>query len=65
MEKCKFVLNPEKDFTRDRKMDFTKTIFMALCMKGESTWGGICEFWNYSNEMPSTTAFRKQFAKIK
>ncbi len=65
MDKTKFVVNPEKDFTRNRKLDFEKTINLLLCMKNESTKAEICDFFNYSSDMPTDTAYKKQLDKIK
>ncbi len=65
MDKNNFTNNPEKNFTRKRKLDFEKTINLLLCMKDESTTNEICDFFNYSEKMPTSTAYRKQLDKIK
>lgn len=65
MDKSKFTQNPEKDFTRNRKLGFKDIIYLLLCMKNESTTNEICDFYNFSNKMPCSTAFRNQLDKIK
>lgn len=60
-----FVKNPGKDFSRDRKLGFSKTILLILCMEAQSLKKEILKFFNFSQEAPSVSAFCQQRAKIK
>jgi len=64
LEREKYVVTPDKDFTRKRKLDFAKIIFMLLCMKGKSTRGEIFDYFNFDKNAPTTSAFAQQRAKI-
>ena len=60
-----FVKNSGKDFSRDRKLGFSKTILLILCMEAQSLKKEILKFFNFGQEAPSASAFCQQRAKIK
>lgn len=63
-EKSNFVANPERDFTRNRKLSFKKVTEMLLCMGKGSLPIEINKYMNYKNDTPSVSAFVQQRAKI-
>lgn len=63
-EKSVFVVNPERDFTRNRKLSFKKITEMLLCMGKGSLPIEINKYMNYKKNTPSVSAFVQQRAKI-
>uniref|UniRef100_UPI004057B7BE hypothetical protein n=1 Tax=Acetatifactor sp. TaxID=1872090 RepID=UPI004057B7BE len=51
-----FVKQPEKDFSRSRKISFSDTIHFLLSMKGNTLRKEWLDFWEFSPEMPSVSA---------
>lgn len=60
-----FVQNPEKDFSRNRKLPPETIIKSILAMGGGSLANELLNCFNCSIETPSTSAFVQQRAKIK
>lgn len=59
-----FVKQPEKDFSRSRKISFSDTIHFLLSMKGNTLRKEWLDFWEFSPEMPSVSAFLQQRQKL-
>ena len=59
-----FVVNPEKDFTRNRKMGFRDTLLMLLTMEGDCIKEEIYRFFGRNKEAPSKSAFYRQRCKL-
>lgn len=59
-----FVKNPEKDFSRNRKISFADTIQFLLSMKGNTIRKEWLDFWNFSPYMVSVPAFSQQRQKL-
>ena len=60
----RFVKNPGKDFTRDRKLPFADMMQMIIHMGGNTIYKELLETKGYSNEVATTSAFVQQRAKI-
>ena len=59
--KTSFVKNPEKDFTRDRKLPFDKVIKIVLSMKGNTLNKELYDFFGrVPEEIVTTSAFIQQ-----
>lgn len=68
LKKARYVVNPLKDFKRNRKLDFKRLIRMMLTMGSRTISGEIeNEFCDTSidPDRPSASAFVQQRAKIK
>ena len=60
-----FAVNPEKDFTRQRKIT-PDTLISFLVSKGSSSARvEMLDFWGINQEMPSLPALNQQRAKLK
>ena len=59
-----FVKNPEKDFVRKRKLDFSTVIKMLLSMEGGGLKKELYDFFEYSIDTASVSAFVQQREKI-
>jgi len=59
-----FVMNPSKDFTRNRKLSFERVINIMLSMGGGSLNRGLLEHFNYNVEAASSSAFIQQRDKL-
>lgn len=59
-----FVKQPEKDFSRSRKISFSDTIHFLLSMKGNTLRNEWLNFWEFSPEMASVPAFCQQRQKL-
>jgi hypothetical protein len=59
-----FVKNPEKDFIRTRKLDFPTVLKMLLSMEGNSLQKELYDFFEYSTDTASASAFIQQRDKI-
>lgn len=59
-----FARNPEKDFTRKRKLGFSDSINLILAMGGESLNKELLKHFNYDITLPTASAFVQQREKI-
>lgn len=60
-----YLENPEKDFTRTRKLDFTNTVKLILSMKGNTLNKELYDFFGKDPEKIATSsAFIQQRGKI-
>lgn len=59
-----FVKQPEKDFSRNRKLSFSDTIQFLLSMKGNTLRKEWLDFWGFSPNMASVPAFCQQRQKL-
>lgn len=64
-EREHFVKCIEKDFTRHRKLNFETVLSVLLTMNGGSTAAGLLEYFKFSPQLSSTSAFVQQRSKIK
>jgi len=60
-----YVNNPDKDFTRKRKLTFSKTMKCVISMGSSSIRKELFDFFNYSVKTPSSSALIQQRKKIK
>ena len=60
----KFVVNPGKDFTRNRKMGLRDTLLMLLTMEGDCIKEEIYRYFGRITEAPSKSAFYRQRQKL-
>ena len=63
---CKwfFSANPQKDFSRTRKLPFDQMIKAILCMGGGSTANEMMDIFGIHQNLATTSAFVQQRAKI-
>ena len=62
---AQFVKNPEKDFTRDRKLGFVQLIHFFLCMQCGCINHELLKYFYYlPDEVPTASAFIQQRAKL-
>lgn len=59
-----FAKNPEKDFTRKRKLDFETIMLIFLSMDGSSLSKELLEYSEYTPETATASAFVQQRDKI-
>ncbi len=59
-----YVKQPEKDFSRSRKISFSDTIHFLLSMKGNTLRKEWLDYWDFSSEMASVPAFCQQRQKL-
>jgi hypothetical protein len=59
-----FVSDPERDFTRKRKLDFQETIRILLSMGGQSLNIELLEYFSYDIETVTKSAFVQRRDKI-
>ena len=59
-----FVVHPEKDFTRNRKIGLRDTLLMLLTMEGDCLKEEIYRYFGRNKEAPSKSAFYKQRRKL-
>lgn len=59
-----YVKNPSKDFTRKRNLTFSKTIKFILSIGGSSINKELLDFYNYSEDCVTNSAFVQQRDKI-
>lgn len=62
--KKQFVRNPEKDFSRKRKLSFSETIQIILTMEKDSVKRELLKFFDFSTDSPTDAAFNQQRNKI-
>ena len=63
---CKwlFCRNPEKDFTRERKLPFEKTVSAILSFRGGTLNHDLLDFFGLDPALPTSPAFIQQRSKI-
>ena len=59
-----YCRNPEKDFTRKKKLPMDKVIKTLLGFSSKSLSNEIIDVFSGDNEMPSASAFVQQRSKI-
>lgn len=59
-----FSKNPSSDFTRNRKLDFSLTIRFLLSMESASLRKELLEYFHFSADSPTVSAFSRQRDKI-
>ena len=59
-----FVVDPERDFTRNRKISFRDTLHMLLTMEGDCIQEELYRFFGRKIDAPSKAAFCKQRQKL-
>ena len=62
--KWMFLSNPEKDFTRTRKISFGEFINICLQMEGGSLQNELFKYFDFSEDVPTKSAFCQQRAKV-
>ena len=61
-----FAVNPGKDFTRKRKMDFVNLILFLIVMGNSNTDYELVRYFNFNSEkIPGKSAFIQQRAKLR
>lgn len=60
-----FAVNPEKDFTRQRKITLDTLISFLVSKGSSSARVEMLDFWGLDQEMPSLPALNQQRAKLK
>ncbi len=60
----KYAENPEKDFTRNRKLPFEKVIEATLSLTGKTLNGELSEQFGIKSSTPTVSAFVQQRNKI-
>ncbi|MDE6251195.1 MAG: hypothetical protein K2M78_00950 [Lachnospiraceae bacterium] len=60
-----FVNNPDKDFSRNRKMGFCKTTSFLLSMEGGNINHELLKAFHFNTDTPTCSAFYQQRAKLK
>lgn len=59
-----FAKNPRTDFSRDRKLGFKKLIHFILSMESGSIQKELLNFFSFSSDTPSASAFNQQRDKL-
>ena len=59
-----FVKDPNRNFTRDRKLPLREVISVLLCMEGGSLTGELLRYFGCSQHTASSSAFIQQRQKI-
>lgn len=59
-----FCKNPQRDFTRTRKLGLRQIILLLLGMQGGSTTNELLDFFDYSLDTATTSAFVQQRNKL-
>lgn len=59
-----YLGNPEKDFTRDRKITFEEFINICLQMEGGTLQNELLKHFDFSLDTPTKSAFCQQRAKV-
>lgn len=60
-----FLKNPQKDFTRNRKLDFDTVIHLLLCMEAGSLKDELYRYFDLKKDNPTSSALIQQRDKIK
>ena len=64
-KKENFLRAPERDFTRKRKLPFSHMLLSMIGMSGGSLTGELMNFFHFSPDMATSSAFIQQRAKIR
>lgn len=66
MEKCAYLFskNGEKDFTRTRKIPFSRVIKSLIYMGGQSLNRELLDIWHLDQQTPTGSAFIQQRSKL-
>ena len=64
LNKNQFLSDPEKDFTRNRKLPFQECVKFILRMGSGALQNELLEYFDYDDETPYKSAFCQQRAKI-
>lgn len=64
IQKQQFIRNPEKDFSRKRKIGFKETIEIILTMEKDTVKRELMKFFNFCSDSPSDAAFNQQRHKL-
>lgn len=59
-----FVKNPETDFTLKKKLDFETTMQLIITMEGSSTKKELLDFFEFSPNTATLSAFNQQRSKL-
>ncbi|MDO5139034.1 MAG: IS4 family transposase [Oscillospiraceae bacterium] len=59
-----YVQNPDKDFTRNRKITFSDTFWFMIGLQGKSMPNEVLDFFDHSVNAPTSSAFIQQRKKI-
>ena len=59
-----FVKNPEKDFSRNRKLPFQKIMGFILALEKETITNELFKYFGYRADIPTASSFCQQRAKI-
>ena len=60
-----FCENPEKDFSRNRKLSFESVLKNIICMENGALKDELLKFYDYSEDTPTASAFIQARSKIK
>ena len=63
-QKERFVSNPGKDFTRNRKQSFQRIIQFIISMENDAIKRELMKYFNFSSDAPTDAAFNLQRGKI-
>ena len=66
LAECKWMFSndPQKDFTRNRKLPFEQIIKALLCMGGGSVSNEMMDLFGFREDLATASAFVQQRAKI-
>ena len=64
LDKSECVLDPSRNFTRNRKLSFEQVISAVLALNSGSLTNDLLDFFHYSESMPSSSAFIQQRSKV-
>lgn len=64
MESSKYVRAPDKDFTRNRKLNFETTIHLLLSLSNKSSQDELLTFFDHHADTPSVSALIQQRDKL-
>lgn len=62
--KWMFMNNPEKDFSRNRKIPFEDFVSICLQMEGRALQNELIKYFDFAEETPTKSAFCQQRAKV-
>ena len=60
-----FVRNPDRDFTRNRKLSFSDTVRLLISLESGSIRSELLKFFHFSYHTPTSSAFVQQRDKLK
>ena len=63
--KDRFIQSPGKDFSRQRKLNFTSVVSVLLSMSGGSTSDSLLDYFKFDPATATTSAFVQQRSKLK